>query len=404
MGAAASKTDVRRSKANVLNLTDFCKGLAILWIFLVHYQGGWFGWQGVHIFIVLSGFGLTYSCLSRVEPIEWSKWFVKRLRRILPAYWFAVVFSLPLLIAFQSVSGEPLWNPFVRTVLDLFLMTNVFEEFRGGATGAFWYVPFILGAYLLFPLLHNWIKKSPHWRGCLSLLLITMAIEFLYRAIAIYWLDGLPISYDNQRFIPIFPNSIQPLDQHADWFFGFFQRRSPFGFIPARLGEFVLGMVVAFGLIQNHQRMNRLLLNPYMGLVGLLIWLSGQALLYVGLWGWVFADFVIAAGLTLWTLNLAYLLQKAVPSLFRAITFLGIWSYYIYLVHQPFVRGLRGVEMIVTDGDVSLLTNVLANVLFLGFAAILTGIASVFLMKFDQSKFADVMFSRVSRAVSTSRI
>lgn len=391
-----------RSAADILKLTDFCKGLAILWIFLVHYEGGWFGWQGVHIFIVLSGFGLTYSCFSRVRPIAWSQWFLKRFRRILPAYWLAVVCSLPLLVAIQFVLGEPLWIPFVRTLLDLSLLTNVFETFRGGATGAFWYVPFILGAYLLFPLLYGWLKKYPNGRGCLSLLLITAGVEFLYRAISLYWLDGLPISYDDQRFLNIFPNSVQPLEQHADWFFGFFQRRSPFGFIPARLGEFALGVVVAFALTRNHQRTNQRLLNPIAGLAGVAIWLLGQALLYVGLWGWIFSDFVIAAGLILWTLNLAYLLQRLIPSLFQAITFLGVWSYYLYLVHQPFVRGLRGVALIITGEEFNGFTDVLTNVLFLGLAAILSAIASFLLMKFDQSKFADSLFSRIAR-VSTSQ-
>ncbi len=400
MGTTISKNNTDPSTADILNLTDFCKGLAILWIFLVHYEGGWFGWQGVHIFIVLSGFGLTYSCFSRARPIQWSQWFQKRFRRILPVYWLAVGLSLPLLIAIQFVLGEPLWIPFVRTILDLSFLTNVFESFRGGATGAFWYVPFILGAYLIFPFLYGWLKKYPNWRGCLSLLLITMAVEFLYRAIAIYRLDGLPISYDDQRFLAIFPNSVQPLEQHADWFFGFFQRRSPFGFIPARLGEFALGGVVAFGLTQNHQRMNQRLLNPFAGLVGVLIWLLGQVLLYVGLWGWIFADFVIATGLVLWTLNFAYLLQRTIPSLFRAMTFLGVWSYYLYLVHQPFVRGLRGVALIITGDDISGLTDILTNAAFLGLAAILTAIASFLLMKFDQSKFADSMFNRIARVVS----
>jgi peptidoglycan/LPS O-acetylase OafA/YrhL len=395
-----------RSVANVLDLTDFCKGLAILWIFLVHFQGGWFGWQGVHIFVVLSGLGLTYSCLTKAHSgqrsIQWKTWFLKRFRRILPAYWIAIVLSLPLLVAFQMVLGEPLWIAPVRSVLDLLLLTNVFEAFRGGATGAFWYVPFIIGAYLIFPLLYGWLKKFSHWKGVLSLLLITMAIEFLYRAIALYWLDGLPISYDDQRFLDIFPSSVEPLDRLPDWFFGFFQRRAPFGFIPSRIAEFTLGMVAAFALMQNRHRFNRLLLNPLAGIIGVGIWLLGQALLYVGLWGWIFSDFVIATGLILWTLNLAYWLQRSIPQFFRAMTYVGGCSYYIYLTHQPFARGLRGVEMILNEGGILSVTDALVYGLCLGLAAVFSVIATLVLMKFDQTKFADGLFDRVFAVLRTN--
>ena len=63
-------------KSNVLNLTDFCKGLAIALVVLVHYRGGWFRWQGVHIFIVLSGLGLAYSCAKQPQTFSWTDWFI----------------------------------------------------------------------------------------------------------------------------------------------------------------------------------------------------------------------------------------------------------------------------------------------------------------------------------------
>lgn len=62
---AGSQTHVSSPAGNFLHLTDFCKGMAIVWVFVIHYHGGWFGWQAVHVFIVLSGFGLAYSCLQK---------------------------------------------------------------------------------------------------------------------------------------------------------------------------------------------------------------------------------------------------------------------------------------------------------------------------------------------------
>lgn len=402
-----SKNNVHDRSADILKLTDFCKGLAILWVFLIHYEGGWFAWQGVHIFIVLGGLGLTYSCLKRGELGQWKTWFLKRFRRILPAYWLAVLLSLPLLILFQIVADGSLWSTFVRptfrTVLDLLLLTNVFEVFRGGPTGAFWYVPFIFGAYLLFPFLYGWIKDKPTWQRCLALLTIAVGVEFLYRAIAIYWFDGLPISYDNQRFLWLFPNSVDPLNQHVDWLYGMFQRRSPFGFIFSRIGEFVVGMLIAVALVNNRHQTNRKLLNLPMGIAGVVIWLVGQVLLYVGLWGWIFSDFFIALGLTLWVLNFAYFLQRFNPNVFRVMTFLGIWSYYIYLVHQPFTRGAKGFVVLFFN-EASMPTELLANILCLGGAALCTAIASFLLMRFDTSVVADRMFVRVSRLLPESKI
>lgn len=78
---------------NALSLLDFCKGLAIILVVLFHYSKTWFGWQGVHLFIVLSGFGLTYSCLKKNETISWKHWYIRRAERILPVYWLLSLFG-----------------------------------------------------------------------------------------------------------------------------------------------------------------------------------------------------------------------------------------------------------------------------------------------------------------------
>ncbi|NEQ28376.1 MAG: acyltransferase family protein, partial [Microcoleus sp. SIO2G3] len=84
---------LRSARSPVLGLLDFCKGLAIVWIVLIHWRPEWFGWQGVHVFIVLSGFGLTYSSLKRDSDISWKKWYVKRFRKVLPPYWMVCLWG-----------------------------------------------------------------------------------------------------------------------------------------------------------------------------------------------------------------------------------------------------------------------------------------------------------------------
>ncbi len=378
-------------QSNVLNLTNFCKGLAIALVFLVHYRGGWFGWQGVHLFIVLSGFGLAYSCTQQTENINWLTWFQRRMRRVLPVYWIAVLFSFPLLAYLSSL-------PFavVRTFLDGFLLTNVFEDFRGGATGAFWYVPFIVGAYLLFPSLYKQFQKYSTVQGIVIILLITMGIEFSYRAIAIYYLDGLPIAHTD-KFLEIFPRTVKALNEHPNEFFGFFQRRSPFGFVLARLGEFTLGIVAGLAFVKNRKKFHKIILNPYTGWLGLILWLAGQALLYVGLWGWIFTDFVIALGMILWVVNLANFTQKQIPLLFQALTGIGVWSYYIYLTHQPFTRLFPGLERQLMPENPSLIYFLSLELFFFGATLISVYFASDLARRFDQSGIPDRIMDKLNK-------
>jgi len=55
--------------------------------------------------------------------------------------------------------------------------------------------------------------------------------------------------------------------------------------------------------------------NYQMGIIGVFIWLAGCAL-FVGLWGVGFSDFIIALGLVLWFINLAWLFQQRFTFLF----------------------------------------------------------------------------------------
>ena len=83
MAEPISNTNSSVPDPNILKLLDFCKGIAIASIVLFHYKDGWFGWQGVHIFIVLSGFGLTYSCLKKPEITYLNQWYLKRFEKIM---------------------------------------------------------------------------------------------------------------------------------------------------------------------------------------------------------------------------------------------------------------------------------------------------------------------------------
>lgn len=289
------------NKPNVLYLLDFCKGLAILGIFLVHYPGQlgiWFGWQGVHIFIVLSAFGLTYSCLNKNQTILWKQWYLRRAERILPSYWLVVMVRFIIIFFFEIYQyvfkHSYLSNSFFKligiTIVDLLLLRNL----KAGTESHYpnlplWYVPFIVSFYLVFPWLYKQIAKSRTAKTYIVVLLVAASVEFIYRAISIYWFDSIPIAY-SYDLLKAFPKSNLPVTSQQMPF-------GLFGLFPSRIGEFVLGMIGAFVFVKNPEKFNNIILNVWVGVAGVLIWLAGNVLLSVGLWGWVFSDFLIAIGM-----------------------------------------------------------------------------------------------------------
>jgi peptidoglycan/LPS O-acetylase OafA/YrhL len=334
---------------NVLDLLDFCKGLAIIWVFLIHYQKNWFGWQGVHIFIVLSGFGLTYSCLKKNQPIVWSQWFLKRAEKILPSYW---------LVCLSGFITNILFHKFIyynsktygllkiakdatsELILDLFLLRNFYyKTLFGSSNASLWFIPLIISFYLVFPWLYAQVLRNKTIKGYLLIILGAGVIEFIYRGISIYCLDGLPIGHE-QGFLGIFPMSVSPLNRINPSFLLPFQQGSPFGLFPSRLAEFVLGMIGAIILVNNSQKFHRFIFSWWTTLGGMFIWLFGNTLLYVGLWGWIFTDFVIAIGLFLWIINLAWICKKKIHWLFLYLSQIGTWSYYIFLTHLVLAYGI----------------------------------------------------------------
>jgi peptidoglycan/LPS O-acetylase OafA/YrhL len=104
---------------------DHLRALAIIIVFVYHYTamfghppglhqwlGSW-GWTGVDLFFVLSGYligGQLFARLSRNQPISYGEFYLKRSLRILPAYF--VVLTLYVLIPGFSECSQlpPLWR------------------------------------------------------------------------------------------------------------------------------------------------------------------------------------------------------------------------------------------------------------------------------------------------------
>ena len=101
---------------------DLLRALAIIVVVIYHtgifgfaLPGHWhrFGWVGVDLFFVLSGYligGQLLAPLERRQGINFPRFFVRRGLRILPAYFVipAIYFSLPSVREFPEIS--PLWK------------------------------------------------------------------------------------------------------------------------------------------------------------------------------------------------------------------------------------------------------------------------------------------------------
>ena len=102
---------------------DHLRAIAISYVLLFHYQffghPGWvkkiagFGWSGVDLFFVLSGFlisGQLFATIANGKKISLSEFFVKRFFRIIPP--FLVVVALYAALPFAREWGHlsPLWR------------------------------------------------------------------------------------------------------------------------------------------------------------------------------------------------------------------------------------------------------------------------------------------------------
>lgn len=102
---------------------DHLRALAITLVFLCHYRMfghpewvneiGGFGWIGVDLFFVLSGFliaGQLFSDIRQDKPLQVKAFYLKRFFRIIPAYLvvLTIYFTVP---AFKETNGiPPLWK------------------------------------------------------------------------------------------------------------------------------------------------------------------------------------------------------------------------------------------------------------------------------------------------------
>jgi len=254
------------------------------------------GFHAVGVFIVMSGFGLSYSLARSGGPRDgWRGWYRSRLVRLFPMYWAAHL--LYLLSPFQS-RLEPIDYRFVLSFLGDRVVPIYYIFYY--LNPAWWYFGLILELYVVFPLLFSLMRKLG--AGWFLALCVTETIV--------------------SRYVLIFV-------LHAS---GYYLLGAFFG---CRLWEFALGMVLAVWYQEDRARVDRRLFS----LGGLA---AGAAIYTAGLYSYdsaltyTLTDGLIGTGLFVILANLAWSARR-LPRIERAITYVGIWSYGFYLIHQPYM-------------------------------------------------------------------
>lgn len=264
---------------------------------------GWFGDQGVQLFIIISGFGLTWGLLQRgqKDSIPLREFYTQRLARIYPLWWGAhIVFFAAWLITGRGLPFTELesWISFIG----LRITPQVFYYF----SPAWWYFILIIQLYLVFPLLWAGLQRL----GPTRFLLIASAIAIGVRA------TGLLVFTD---------------------YLDVWQRG---GIFITRLPEFAFGMALASWMRDNRPIVESKLTSSLTFVIAIFVYFVGLAL-SLNLLGMAVAPFLLGVSAFVILYNLLWRALRRMPGLLTSIgVWIGVHSYSLYLMHHPIISRL----------------------------------------------------------------
>jgi peptidoglycan/LPS O-acetylase OafA/YrhL len=272
---------------------------------LVWFKVSGLGFHAVGVFIILSGWTVMQSTMRRAESgsIAWGTWYRARFLRLYPMYWVA---HLVYLVSPFVARLEPVDSRIVLSLLGLRFIDIQMNFMYLNA--AWWYFSMLLQFYLIFPLLFWAARRLGPWK----FLLIACAAGFFARYL----------------LLVVWP-------QNGLWVLG--------GFAICRLPELALGMSLAMWHTQPRKRsgLEWFLLRGAGFVVGLILY-PAALLLYHGATAYVFVDFATGMCCMLEIVGIAGIISllKGTAKLFSLV---GLYSYGLYLIHQPYViwLGLR---------------------------------------------------------------
>jgi peptidoglycan/LPS O-acetylase OafA/YrhL len=293
---------------------------------------GWFGDQGVQLFLIVSGFGLTWGLLARYgrSSIPLGKFYLRRAERIYPLWWGAHIGLFLTAFFFGGLYTRVIDSRFYFSLLGIRLTPSQLYYFAP----AWWYVGLLIQLYLIYPILWAGLRRF----GPLRLLLVSCALAFTLRAAGLLLFD----------------------DYLDAWSRG--------AVFITRLPEFVLGISLAIWIYDNPEKMRKQLRRRLSLLLALVAYVLGL-ILSLDLLGMTIAPFLLGVG--------AFVLLHAIfnrnhhPTNDKSNvwTRVGEHTYSLYLMHHPFILllvpvGLSSATQTIV-GPIAALCLTVAGALFL---------------------------------------
>ncbi|MEG4092317.1 acyltransferase family protein [Microcoleus sp. Pol12B4] len=295
------------------------------------------GYQGVHIFFILSGFGLAYSRILKPDE-SWSIFMRKKFFRLYPTYWILLAVSviIPRLRA-DLFYGYFDWWSFWRSwiILDKAIPFS-------------WFMFPLIQFYLCFFLLFKYFKENSIRQFLFTCFVIKVIYTFLV----------LILGFNFKVFSPILGDLSYP------------------GYLAiSRLFEFCLGMAMAKVYASNPSLLINYLTKPVtiaiaiifeiLGIMGSFEFSNPKFLGIYFPFGLCFYDALLGLGIFVIVFNICRILIKSSDLTTRFLTWISKISYELYLTQFIGLIVIPKFFTVVVRGEPSLLTASRAILLYI---------------------------------------
>ena len=324
---------------------DYFRGIAILAVLLSHSVSHaylipclpWNGWvrdfttsapgwayilfgssgaAGVAMFFVVSGFCIHMSFQG--QGGQWRSFFVRRFFRIYPPYLVALVFSILVIGMYSKLDFSNTTNWF-HWLTHLLLVHNFSAETVTSINGPFWSLAVEAQLYLLYPLLVYFVGRTS-WRH------------------ALFFLGGCELLIRGGDAITQCAQTTNSMTDQVVWFLS----NSPLGY----WFSWSLGTFIADAFLKKQPL-------PFRG-IHPLVWfvLAMTAYFFRPLISFQFVLFALtAASLLVRVLNTSSLPFQPQLRPWSVIQKIGLWSYSIYLIHEPLLNTFVMVSNLVVPAE-----------------------------------------------------
>ena len=272
------------------------------------------GWMGANVFFVLSGFLLAIPFVRNIDglsaQVRLLPYLVRRIRRIVPAYWFQIVVLAAVLYFTATLPG---WR---AIMLHFVFLQNISDVYAFELNRVYWTLPTEFGYYLLLPLFTVFAAMFVQHKRAAWLLLSLALIAFAIAYRIIIYATVAEATIDKKVFALLQ--------------------------LPGLIDHFAIGMMLAWVYVRHAATVSAKLADGLM-FTGLLGIVSMMALLdheFAEYWNGhilIFIGYTITAGfIGLLVLGVA-MAGPLSRKLFANSTMLalGIVSYSLYLWHLP---------------------------------------------------------------------